>query len=82
MCGILLDLFDLTKLNGHFYCTKTLFHMQIKHRSFTVLIMAIDVQWDVKMPAFSMRLCILAQATVQSCIPEDGDLKSHYCENP
>lgn len=56
--------------------------MQIKHRSFTVLIMAIDVQWDVKMPAFSMRLCILAQATVQSCIPEDGDLKSHYCENP
>jgi hypothetical protein len=35
--------------------------MQIKHRSFTVLIMAIDVQWDVKMSAFSMRLCVLAQ---------------------
>ena len=29
--------------------TKTLFHMQILHRSCTVLNNAIDVQWNIKM---------------------------------
>ena len=29
-----------------------------------------------------MRICLLAQPTVQSCVPEDCDRNTHDCENP
>jgi len=54
--GILLVLFLFSLFKKG---TKTLSHMQIKHRSFAVLNMAIDVQWNTKSKLFHCDLVYL-----------------------